>query len=462
MLTVGFAQIKEKNGKFNFINDWNIEVVGARVTIYNSFKAHKDHIMDLVEIMSRSAVVTCSLDRSIKLWDLFNGTKMGSLKPKHSAGVRGLDYTPDFSGVLVSVAHESKIKVWSTEVSLHRAHMGILEGHTAPLVSAKFIKLSPYLVSIDERLSIRVWDVRSLSCMQVILEQSKKFLCNGICTLGEQHRFLLFGKRLILYDTAVEKAGQSDLKVLEDSYPFDAEFNKHYKMIVIVTKIDVRLHDCASGQMVRIFSQFASNSRPVTLTSFCMEGNHRKFYVGDNSGSVRTYNVGNGVYIKSVTEGEQMKGKDPDVSSQPIQNKREISGLEFVDADQLLISSSLDSVINVYDEEDPDMSVCLRSTQGGSGESPIVCMRYSEHLSLLATGASNGSVVVWDYERTRVEAVCTAHSRAIAELQFVSAHPLLLSCSNEGLVCMWGVRGIGAAMAYALRVIVAIAVWRGF
>jgi len=429
------------------VNDWNIEVIGPKVILYNSFKAHKGHIMDLVEIVSRSAIVTCSLDHKIKLWDLFNGTKIGSLKPKHKSGVRGLDYTPDFSGVLISIAHETRIKVWSTEVALHRAYIGDLEGHTGPIIGAKFIKQSPYLVSIDDRLSIRIWDIRSMNSMQTILEQSKKFLCNGICTLGEQHKFVLFGKRLILYDTAVHKIEQNDLKALDDSYPFQAVFNRHYKIIIIVTKIDVRLHDCRTGQVMKIYSQFAINNKPVTLTSFCMEDNHRKFYIGDNTGCVRTYNVGSGVFIKSVTGDDQPKRKDTDIScSKLIQCKREVSGLEFIDEDQLLVTSSLDSIINVYDEKDPDMSKRLRSIHGGYGDSSITCMKYSGHLSLIATGTSNGCVIVWDYERTRIEGICSAHTREITELQFVETYPLLLSCSADGLIHLWGVRGISSKL----------------
>ena len=64
----------------NYINTWYINPIGPKIHLHNSFLAHKSHIMDLIEIVSRSAVVTCSLDHKIKFWNLMNGTKLGDRK----------------------------------------------------------------------------------------------------------------------------------------------------------------------------------------------------------------------------------------------------------------------------------------------------------------------------------------------------------------------------------------------
>ncbi len=447
----------------NYINDWSFDPVGPKIAIYRTRKVHNAQIMDLVEIASPISIATCSLDHKIKLWDLSTGAKLGTLEPPHLTGVRCLDYIPDFSGSIVSVGHENTIKVWSPEVSIHRAYVGSLEGHNAAVMCAKFIKYSPYLVSIDEKLNIRVWDIRTLTSVQVITQAHKRFFCNGLCVLGAEHKFVIYGRRMIMYDTVLGRVGKSEIRPADDAYPFRVEFNTYYKSFVIATKMDVRIHDCSNGQLVKIFANFAHDERAGEITGFCMDGKHRKFYVGDAYGSVRAYNVSNGVFIKAVGEEEYMVSVDavqkslgvigPVVNTggyrgevEMVKKTRrdhtgEISGLCFVREDQMLLTAAFDSTINVYDEENPEVTPRLRRLAGGHGGSEITCLEYSEHSSLIATGSSNGYITVWDYEMSRIEGMCSGHTREILTLRFVDPYPLLLSSSMDGFIFLWSLRG---------------------
>jgi WD40 repeat protein len=229
-------KIDDKTQGLNYLNDWSFNSIGPKFAPHRSWRGHKAQIMDMVEIQSPISVATCSLDRTIKMWDLGTGQKLGRLDPKHMSGVRCLDYTPDFSGSIVSVGHENTIKVWSPEVSIQRAYVGCLEGHNTAVMSAKFIAQSPLLISIDEKLSIRVWDIRTLACVQVITQNRKRFGCNGLCVAGAQHKFAIYGRRMILFDTTLERVGKKEVKPMEEAYPFRVEFNTHYKTFVVVTK----------------------------------------------------------------------------------------------------------------------------------------------------------------------------------------------------------------------------------
>ena len=63
-------------------------------------------IMGCIEIRQPVAVVTCSLDCRIHLWDLLTGAKLGSLNPRHTSGVRCLDYAAEFGDTIISTGHE--------------------------------------------------------------------------------------------------------------------------------------------------------------------------------------------------------------------------------------------------------------------------------------------------------------------------------------------------------------------
>jgi WD40 repeat protein len=71
-----------------------------------------------------------------------------------------LYYSPTNGGNILSVGYENYINVWSPEVSLTRSHVGKLVGHNAPVVDAMFLQNSPFVISVDEKLNVRIWDIR--------------------------------------------------------------------------------------------------------------------------------------------------------------------------------------------------------------------------------------------------------------------------------------------------------------
>lgn len=428
------SQPNALNANFHFIADWNYRPQSWSVWLHRWFRGHRGHIMDVAEVTSRAAVATCALDRKVKLWDLCAGRKLGTFKPAHITGVRTLNYTPDFGSLLISTAYESAIKVWLPELSIGRAYAGSLEGHKSSVVAARLVKNSPYLVSVDDRVHLRVWDVRKLVCVQSISQPYRRSTCIGLCIMSKLQRIVVFGKTLLVFDTTIEKLGRREMEIVEDAYPLKAEFNERTKQLVVVTKADVRMYDGRSGKLLRVMSQFGRKDRVVEISAFGVEATWRRFYVGCSDGSLKAYNF-NGMLVK------QMEGGTAKLGSKL--SERSISGIEYVQQDKILLTSSFDSTINVYDESSPEIPFRLRKLKGGHADSPITCMRYSDHLSLIATGSANGQITLWDYEMSRIEGICLGHTKEILTLEFLTPYPLLLSSSMDGAMYLWGVRGAG-------------------
>ena len=121
---------------------------------------------------------------------------------------------------------------------------------------------------------------------------------------------------------------------------------------------------------------------------------------------------------------------------------KEISALCFANFDDfyLLVSTSWDSTLKVYDEEDPEESLMLRKSIGGHFKDDISSLAFCEHLSLMATGSRSGIICLWDFEMGKLEGICLGHKRAVSSLNFIKGYPLLVSTGICGLVCVWGVR----------------------
>lgn len=127
--------------------------------------AHLKQITELVELYSPRLVASSSLDGKIKLWEIADRSLMTELKSPNSnnRGIRGLTYNYEYGSNLLSYGFDMHINVWCPEVSITRAFIGKLEGHSSLIVMCKFIIGSPNCISVDDRTNIRIWDIRTMS-----------------------------------------------------------------------------------------------------------------------------------------------------------------------------------------------------------------------------------------------------------------------------------------------------------
>jgi WD40 repeat protein len=404
-----------------------------------SFEGHTDTIMDAVELRLPQAIATASMDGSIILWDFTEQTKLAALTGKHPKGVRSIDYCPDYGGNIVSVGYDKHIHVWSPEVSLSQCYTGKLEGHNCPVVACKFFEGRPVCVSVDEKGNIRIWDVRFFSCLQILTHDRGKVEVCRLVTLTKHDKFIIAGRRLLWFELLKESALKT---TYTDVTPVYAEFNHYYLQFVVATKYDVRIFDSFTGRLKKIYTEVQDTKTESELSAFTFDSRHRKFFVGDNTGGIRTYNYSNGALLKDITSTPAAEeGKVEEL-------KAEISGLHFCNEDKLLIVSSWDSTIQVYDQADPEQAPRLRLMTGGHQESDITCLTYSSHLSLLASGSTNGIVSIWDFELAKLEAACLGHIREVSSLVFTDPYPILCSMALDSVACFWAVRPYAGKSRY--------------
>lgn len=117
----------------------------------------------------------------------------------------------------------------------------------------------------------------------------------------------------------------------------------------------------------------------------------------------------------------------------------EISRLCYCGEHMSVISVSWDGCINIHDESDSERGVLLRKLRGGHS-ADITSLSFSPTLSLIASGSSDNSLQVWDYEFGRLDGSCIGHVSGILSLRFLDPFPLLVSSDNAGNVCFWGMR----------------------
>ena len=403
------------------------------VEIVMTFKGHTQKIMDVVEIVKPFCFASCSMDAFVILWNVGDGAKLGVINTEHVQGVRSMDYCTEYGGNLITVGFEREIKIWNPESNLHKCFTGKLEGHAKAVICCKFFRGKGICTSLDEEGNIRIWDVRQQTCLQIISNEKLSIDVDKLVILNRHDKFMLSGKRLMTFELIHNAASHEKLY---DIKPITVEFNSYYMQFIVLTRFDIRIYDCLTGRLKKVFTKF-KGIEETELSAFSLDRRNRVAIVGDSLGSLRTYNIYNGSHIKNIRDKTDKSLKPFDASNTDCLDYSEISSLCPCLEDNIVIAGTWGSSLMFFHTKNVSEISLLRHLQGGHNESDITCLAYSPYVSFVSSGSSNGIVSIWDFEKGNLERSFFVHQHEITNLLFLDPYPLLLTSSRDGKNCIF-------------------------
>eukprot|EP00927_Polykrikos_kofoidii_P047602 TRINITY_DN41853_c0_g1_i2.p1 TRINITY_DN41853_c0_g1~~TRINITY_DN41853_c0_g1_i2.p1 ORF type:complete len:1789 (+),score=329.51 TRINITY_DN41853_c0_g1_i2:571-5367(+) len=154
---------------------------------------HAKLVTGYLEI-GRHKFCTCSLDRTLILWDNRNMTLEYKIED-HTSSVLCQAYLPLYSS-LVSVGCEKKVFVWSIDSTAYRGVRSKLSGHGANLLSVSAGQR--VFLTLDEASVCILWCAATLACLQTTNAATQ--LPKHVICLPLLGRACLAGRRLNFYD----------------------------------------------------------------------------------------------------------------------------------------------------------------------------------------------------------------------------------------------------------------------
>lgn len=169
---------------------------------------------------------------------------------------------------------------------------------------------------------------------------------------------------------------------------------------------------------------------------------HRKVYIGDQNGLVRVFNVNTGT---EITQLQPANSKLKSLGEYGRKCNKEVCNLSYMPQDDdgfFLVAGHWNSRIRCWDVTEPGGEVALRTgSQLDELKEDIMTIAVSQYHSLIATGGTFGTILLWDFELFKVEGVLIGNKMGITSLNFVDKYPLLISTGQCGTVCVYAVRG---------------------
>ncbi|ETO09798.1 hypothetical protein RFI_27579 [Reticulomyxa filosa] len=132
----------------------------------NQLQLFRGHLKDINNVLfspNGSTIVSCSGDKTIRLWDVSSGKQIFLLE-KHSESIDGIQFSPD-STKIVSHSLDNTIRLWDT---LSGKQLQVLEGHSNYIEKALFSSDGFKIISFSQDKTIRIWDVSSGNQIQIL------------------------------------------------------------------------------------------------------------------------------------------------------------------------------------------------------------------------------------------------------------------------------------------------------
>ena len=463
---------REENERYYYLNELDIEFqlkAGFPVPVSNNLmyrkrycqtNKHRNEIYDVIEIKKPFLILTACLDGLIRLIDVKEDEYL-KIWNYHHLGVKHLEYNAalELNGIILSTGFEYYINIFNTDMSLDDAYKGRLEGHFVSVVNCKFICRTSICVSADEEGNVRIWDVLLKTCLQSIPITKKNFSANGLVMMNRINKFVVYGKVMMFYDSKykIDTKKQEDASnvVEEINYPIKIGYNIYYQHFYVITLKDIRIFN-KYGELEKTFKKCVENENfesNVRIRNFIFEDHFRKFYLCFSNGAVMQYNAGNGSLIKPINQYEIERDG---IIYFKYTHTRDATALYFFDQEReaekdnlLLVTTSMDSTIQVFNEYELETTTKLRTLKGGHtlGEKKceIYCLDFSPNLCQFATGGTDGLICVWDFEYSKIQDILYFNYKFwnvkldILCLKYLKDYPLLFSSYSDGICALWGV-----------------------
>jgi WD40 repeat protein len=403
-----------------------------------------------------------SADRTIRLWDTATGECLQMLQG-HSRSVRSVTFNRAGS-VLATGSSDRTIQLWARadadwldvtptpEQILFQASK-TLKGHTDRVGSIVFSPDGSTLASGSDDHTVRIWDIKSEQCLEILREHTSRVWSVAFSTDGQMLASGSDDQTVRLWDTTTQQYSQTlrGYSTQICSVGFNPTGNR------LVSGGDdrmVRLWDVETGQWLRDLPGHTSRVWSVTFSP-----NGRMLASSSDDQTIILWDVETGKPLKRLLEhrdlvravvfspdGKQLASGSDDrtvrlwdsLTGQPItilgEHDEWVWSVVFSPNGRLLASAGGDRVIKLWDLE---LRSCIHIFKGH--QNWIRTIAFSPDGRLLASGSGDCTVRLWDVLTGEPMQTLEGHSGQVRSVAFSPDGQTLASSGEDCLVKLWQV-----------------------
>nr|XP_039271824.1 autophagy-related protein 16-1-like [Styela clava]XP_039271825.1 autophagy-related protein 16-1-like [Styela clava]XP_039271826.1 autophagy-related protein 16-1-like [Styela clava] len=261
------------------------------------WKAHEGEVSSVKFSASGEILATGGSDKVVRLWSVVGEKCMMEHTLRGcNGGITNIDFDPQ-EQLLIACSSDYAVRLWT--MSIQRLKL-TLTGHQGKVLSARYLGYGHRLVSGSNDRTVKVWDLKSGSCVKTYLAGSS---CNDVVTTDQSGECVAsghFDRKLRFYDTRSGSSATSEMSLGGRITSLDTPLDKNY--VVCCTKdhtleiIDLRKRSVLHSLSHDYFKVATDYSR----CAFSPSGEY--VAVGSSDGTLLVWNASSGDLETTVHE----------------------------------------------------------------------------------------------------------------------------------------------------------------
>ncbi|KAJ9470315.1 Lissencephaly-1-like protein [Diplonema papillatum] len=362
-----------------------------------AIRPHRDAITDMVFIPNDGHVVTSSLDATIKCLSM-ETLQLQKTLVGHKRGIRRLAYSHQYN-LLLSCGHEYHPLAWVINVANSKPfRFRDAKPHTAPVVGIVLIVSAPQCVTLDETGTVKIWDLRTLHCIQTILcepsasREELQVLRWKTVVYHKGNKQIIAAANRRAYIFQFNQQGRCTDAAAAVDFAISAGFYcKQIGSYVTVSRKDIRVWDTRTGAILQEFKDIV----PEDIRCIAVDEDGTKGYLGCLDGTFAVLSFATGTVVTKLRLPAQC----------------EVTSVTVIPATPYVLCVTVDgeaTVVTDYEGILDNTTMLISGFRPARIDAKVVCV-YEEY-NVFCVGEGLNVVSVWQLE-PKVSALVSAWSR---------------------------------------------------
>ena len=338
---------------------YNGQIIFWDATTKKPQKVFNDQITGIYNMVfdpNKNQIFTCGFEHEIFVYEPYNNNAIYKLKG-HNGSINSLAINPNLSE-LISIDVLGIIKIWDTNL----------------FVNYQTINTNDALLLVQNHIK-RPNEINSLT--------NKKKISSNIFILSYQNlkKILVYGSKVLVY----EKGRDKNPNLTDDNPLLGCVYNNLSKDLISFSNKKIKIWNIFTGKVKKTYDDLMKGNE---ITAFTCDKQMKRFYLGDNSGHVKGFNMSTGDFLKDF-----------------FQHENEIVNVIHSTKYELLITCSSDLCIKFQDDKELLSTELIKEIYARPGNilyygnDYILKLRITildEKNGILMIGLSNGDILHYD------------------------------------------------------------------
>ncbi|ETO29106.1 NB-ARC domain-containing protein, partial [Reticulomyxa filosa] len=390
-----------------FLNKANFTNASMNEIYFGEYAYLNGHLGDVNGIgvsPDCSKIVSCSNDKTIRIWDLSSGRQLQALEG-HKEGIHAAQFSPDGSKI-VSGSSDQTIQIWNLSSN---QPVQLLEGHSDNVNEVQFSPDGSKVISCSTDRTIRIWDLLSGQHIQVLEGHSSSV--TGVQLSPDSSKLVScsWDKTIRVWDFLSGK----QLQLLEGhtGTVTKASFSPDCSKVVSCSwDKTIRLWDVFSGKQIQVLE---GHSEWINSVQFSSDSS--KIVSGSDDSTIRIWDVSSGNQLQ-LLEG----------------HAGAVTGVKFFFNDSKIVSCSRDKTIRIWDAS---LNQKIQVVKGHS--SKVNKVQFSPDSTKIVSCSDDKTIRLWDVSSGRQIQLLEGHFNRVHEVQFSSDGSRIVSYSSDQTIRIW-------------------------